>query len=198
MPDEQVHELGREGVGQVKAWLEATTWIDLPFNAYEDGARCKVATFSGPKKFDLRGHFRGDKTQRREVTVECKRYSTPGAQQAEFDKFLAIAYSATLKKSRDLQAPWEEDFIWVTFHPFGQRKWISQADHKRFVDVLNKPDMAAYLGGEPIDDDLVRKVADRIWLLVLSEKQLNLALTTDELLKVVRVLNREENELWKR
>lgn len=197
MPDEAVQELGREGVGKVRAWLEATTWFDLPFNAYEDGARCKVATYNGPKKFDLRGHFRGDKQQRRIVTVECKKYATPGGQRAEFDKFLAIAYSATLKTTRELQAPWREDFLWVTFHPFAQGKWPKLAHHSYFLNVLNRPEMAPYLGGEPIDEELAREVAGRIWLLVLNDRQLDLALTSDELLAVLRVLNREVNDLWK-
>lgn len=62
MADEESQELGREGVGMVKAWLESTTWLELPMNAYEDKHRCKVQYAPDKvKKFDLRGNFIGQK-----------------------------------------------------------------------------------------------------------------------------------------
>ena len=50
MPDEEMHERGREGVGMIKAWLEATTWMDFPFNAHEDETRCTALLLEGTKK----------------------------------------------------------------------------------------------------------------------------------------------------
>lgn len=195
MPDEEVQELGREGVGMVRAWLEATTWMTLPFNAYEDGPRCKVPYIGGVKKFDLRGYFLGDKHHRRELTVECKRYTTPGGQSKEFQKFLAIAYSATLKNIRE-RGSWEEDFIWVTSHPFDLGKWPTLASFDEMKSALEDPDNAPLLGGEPIDEELARTVAGRIWLLVLNEKQLEVTLTTQELKQVMVALDREGTALW--
>lgn len=34
------HELGREGVFKVKAWLEATTHLTMPWNVYDHTAVC--------------------------------------------------------------------------------------------------------------------------------------------------------------
>lgn len=195
MPDEEIHELGREGVGQVRAWLEATTWIRLPYNAYEDGPRCKVVHASGAKKFDLRGHFLGDKHTRRELTVESKKYSTVGVQASEFEKFIAIAYGSTKKNILE-RGSWDEDFMWVTFHPFAQNSWSSLTDHASVIQVLQKEEHKPYVGDDEIDLELARQVAARIWVLVINEKQLSVTLTAQELTEVHTVLKREGNPLW--
>lgn len=195
MADEEVHELGREGVGQVKAWLEATTWIRLPYNAYEDGPRCMVVHAGGPKKYDLRGHFLGGKASRRELTVECKRYTTTGAQKKEFESFVAIAYGSTRKNILERGA-WDEDFMWVTSHPFGTSDWTKLGTEKYVLEVLKKPESAAYIGTDPIDEELARQVSQRIWVLVYHQKQMAMVLSPEELNKVHAALNREGNPLW--
>ncbi len=197
MPEEEVQELGREGVGQVKAWLEATTWLNLPFNAYQDGPRCKIVHHAGVKKFDLRGAFLGGKKRRRLATVECKRYTTTGKQASEFQNFLAIAYSSTHKQRLELREDPQEDFLWVTSHPFSQTDWPKLLDHERLAQHLSEPANAAFLGGHSLDEELVRKVVKRIWLLVWSQKQLKITLTSDEVKQVMTVLNRGGESLWR-
>lgn len=65
----------------VKVWLEATTWMEFPYNAYEHKHRCVVPLLNKQKKkFDLKGFHLGDKAQRRDLFVECKRYTSAGAQ----------------------------------------------------------------------------------------------------------------------
>lgn len=195
MADEQTQELGREGVGQVKAWLEATTWIRLPYNAYEDGPRCKVVHAGGAKKYDLRGHFLGDKASRRELTVECKRYSTPGLQAKEFEAFIAIAYGSTRKHIEE-KGEWDEDFMWVTSHPFSSSNWPMLGSEEHVIEVLKKPELAQYIGTDPVDESLARKLSTRIWVLVYHQKQMSIVLKPDELTKVHAALNREGNPLW--
>jgi hypothetical protein len=195
MADEEIQELGREGVGKVKAWLEATTWMRLPYNAYEDGPRCKVVHASGAKKFDLRGHFLGDKASRRELTIECKKYSSAGIQSKEFKRFIAIAYGATKKQIAE-KGEWREDFMWVTFHPFLVTDWSTLTNYANVLEVLRDPDHREFVGEEDIDEEVARSVADSVWLLVLNEKQLEVALTPEELAQVHTVLKREGNPLW--
>jgi hypothetical protein len=111
---------------------------------------------------------------------------------------LAEAYSATLyeKKVRG-DVGWE--FAWVTTHPFDQTKWpevhaypaIEQALRAN-PEVLGDPDDKDFNIEDYLDTDLLRQVADRIWLLVISEKQDTLSLTQDELLDVWKVLNRKK------
>jgi hypothetical protein len=42
----------------MKRWLESTTYLELPFNAYEHTAVCTEVRLDGEKKvFDLSGFF---------------------------------------------------------------------------------------------------------------------------------------------
>ncbi|MFC4783351.1 hypothetical protein ACT8ZV_02675 [Nocardioides sp. MAHUQ-72] len=196
MPDEEVQERGREGVGMVKAWLEATTWMEFPANAYEDGTRCTVPLLSGKKKFDLRGHHLGDKSQRRGLSVECKRYKTKGGQLKEFRRFLAIAYSAHAKQI-ELVGDWNEDFLWVTSNPFATDTWASLRTEDYLLEAVHDPANQDVLGeGHDVDEKLARRVASGIWLLVFDEKQMDVTLTAQELRQVMTVLNRQGPGLW--
>lgn len=197
MADEEIQELGREGVGQIREWLEATTWFYLPYNAYQDGIRCKLSHHSGRKKFDLVGHHRGDENQRRTVYVECKRYTTASGQAKEFKRFLAIAYSSAHKQVQEF-GEWDGLYIWATYHPFSIGQWsqLTTADAVRaaVVDTENSD----ILHSGPLNEDLIRNVADQVWLLVLSDKQLNITLTPEELNAVLGVVDREGTPLWNR
>lgn len=198
MPDEEAQERGREGVGMVKTWLEATTWMEFPMNAYEDGTRCTVPLLAGKKKFDLRGHHLGDKNRRRPLSVECKRYRTRGGQLQEYRKFLAIAYSAHAKQI-ELVGDWTEDFLWVTSNPFETDKWPKLRTEDFMLDVLHDPANEAFLGpSHVVDEKLARRVVDSTWLLVFDEKQMDITLTGQELREVMTVLKREGPGLWQR
>lgn len=73
---EDIQELGREGAAILKRWLEATTYMELPFDAYNHKIDCTVFTLGGMKKqLDLAGYMLVDK--KAPVFVECKRYTTP-------------------------------------------------------------------------------------------------------------------------
>lgn len=200
MPDEEVQERGREGVGMVKTWLEATTWMQFPFNAYEDKERCVALTITGRKKFDLKGWHLGDKNRRRGMQVECKRYSTKGRQLSEFKRFMAIAYSSHVKSRELYGKDWAEDFLWVTSNPFETDKWSALCTEKHMLDVLTDPAHEDVLGvGHVVDAALAREVVARIWLLVFEEeKQLSVTLTPGELNDVMGVLKREGPGLWQR
>ena len=198
MPDEASQQAGLEGVGMVKAWLESTTWMTLPMNAYEDADRCKVAYYGGSKKFDLSGYLHGPNKSRRNLWVECKRYNSHGGQHGEFMEFLAIAYSYTAKTIKE-KGSCSDEFLWVTSHPFKTGEWPTLVSFAKIDAVMTDPAQSAKLGGDQYDPDLARELAERVWLLVWCEKQVNrLSLTREELGKVMATLKRDGEPLWSR
>lgn len=182
MTAEETQELGRQGVAIIKRWLEATTFIELPFDAYHHKLDCVLPHLDGKKVFDLQGHLlTGSKGP---IVVESKRYTTPGGQYKEFLHFLAIAYSSTVKEIEDLGGARERNFLWVTFHPFNLDNWTALETRDQMVKALETH--PNYLKGRTIDEDLVRDVSSRVMVLVFNPKQENLSLTRQEL-KIVRV-----------
>lgn len=191
MAAEETQEKGRRGVATVKRWLEATTFIELPWNAYERTAMCTVPLLKGKKVFDLAGHFLGN--QSRPVVVENKSYSSDGGQYSQYQEFLATAYSATARSLRDV-GDTEHEFIWVTSHPFKLPKWSVLETPEEVQSALDA--YPACLGeGHAVDPELVRTVASRVWVLVMNSKQESISLTAQELQKVFTVLPRKESTL---
>ncbi|WP_461473269.1 hypothetical protein [Microbacterium sp. HJ5] len=174
---EDVQEIGREGAATLKRWLEATTYIELPFDAYNNKIDCTFFTLGDKKKqFDLVGHMLTGK--KAPVIVECKRYSSPGRQYQEFKKFLAIAYGHTAKEIEDHNSSRESHYFWVTFHPFNLDNWVKLEtyDHMKMA-VDENPE---YRGGQ-FNEALAHEIAGRITVLVFNPKQEALSLTRTEL-----------------
>lgn len=99
MAAEETQELGREGVFLFKRWLESTTYLDLSWNSYGTPAMCEVQHLGGVKTFDLAGILLLKPNV--PVVVECKRYTSPGAQWQEYEELLAIAYGAALHDAKN-------------------------------------------------------------------------------------------------
>lgn len=190
MPAEATQEKGRRGVARTKRWLEATTYVELLFNAYEDEALCEIETLSGSKRFDMFGYLLGK--NRRPVYVENKDYSSESNLYAQFLEFLAVSYSATAKRIQSTTDQ-KAEFMWVTTHPFKPARWTKLATPEEVLIALEKhPEL---LGGAAIDHDLVRTVAARIWVLVLHDRQIEISLTHTEVLKIMPKLKRKEPTL---
>jgi hypothetical protein len=189
---EQVQELGRKGVASVQQWLEATTFIELNWNVYEHTLMCVVNCLDGSrKKFDLVGSFIGDRKD--PVAVECKKYTSPGAQHKYFKEFLAVAYSSTVNEIEQRGGDLKREFLWVTTHPFQLREWTMLATSDKIIEAIGEyPDL---LAGKPIDFEIVHKLSERIWLLVMNAKQEEISLSNDELMLVLATLKRKESTL---
>lgn len=186
MVAEGTQQLGLEGTYDVKTWLESTTFLELPFNVYENQPQCTLLLRDGSvKRYDLHGYFLD---VRRPAVVESKRYTTPGHQATAFTEFLANSYSAA---SQDLATIGDvgREYIWVTTHPFAQTKWRDLTHPDEIRAALKAH--SQLLAGEEIDEDLLRLVAGRLWLLVMHEKQKKLMLTRGELQLVRTVLDRK-------
>lgn len=111
---------GLEGTLAVKRWLESTTHLEFPFNAYEDEAQCTLMRLdSQRKRYDLSGFFLTG--VRRPVVVESKHYSAVGKQPEDYIEYLANAYSTT---AQDLNTVGDRlrHYFWVTTHPFSQNE----------------------------------------------------------------------------
>lgn len=202
-PDaEEVQELGRDGVAMVKRWLEATTFMELNWNVYEDPALCIVSclgekirnTPQGPKsagartkKFDLAGNFIGLK--RSPVVVESKNYTSSSGQHKYFKEFLAIAYSSTVWEIENKHSDVSREFIWVTFHPFILKDWTILDTEGKIEEALGE--FPEYLDGREIDRQILRSVSERIWILVMHKKQEGISLTHEELMDVLSTLKRK-------
>ena len=186
MAAETTQELGREGVFQVKKWLEATTHLTLPWNAYDSGPMCTRKRLDGGKKtYDLAGSFIAE---RRPAVVEAKRYSSPGNQSGEYIEFLANAYSTTAQEI-DTVGDTKTEFIWVTTHPFSQTKWSNLTSRAELAAAVETH--RDWLGEDhEVDQDLLVTVASRLWLLVRHDRQSEISLTRAELFKIYEHIGR--------
>lgn len=188
MGKETSQRLGLEGVHEVKEWLEATTRFAFTYTAYDNDAMCTVKCLNGENKtLDLVGHTTS--TPKRPVSVESKKYTTPGDQGKEFKRFLAIAYSSTAQAIKDLGSDQEREFMWVTSHPFSQKNWPQLLTLTYLKKCLEEN--ADLLGGEAVDEELLIKVASRTWVMVVQQKQVDIRLTKDELSVVSMALTKE-------
>lgn len=184
---EAAHEQGRTGVFAAKTWLESTTYLSLGLDAYRFAPGCTVTCLDDSKQtFDLRGQIY---ERHHELFVEVKTYTVVGGQKKAYDDFLAIAYSATAKQMEDVGDP-KAEFMWVTTYPFDQGKWLSLTSRERIKKALER-DQSGILGGRALDEELLTTMSDRIWLLVLNERQHELTLTPSELSSVESVLQRK-------
>lgn len=174
---EEVQEIGRQGAATIKRWLEATTFIELPFDAYHNKIDCMVETYDGRKQFDLRGHMLVE--EKTPVIVEAKKYASAGAQYDEFLKFLAIAYASTAKEVEEYKTNRKSSFLWVTYHPFNLKNWsdFETFEHMRLA-IEKHPN---YMDGREVDDNLLADVSSRIMVLVFNPKQEKFSLTRQEL-----------------
>jgi hypothetical protein len=178
---------GLEGALAVKRWLESTTHLELPFNAYEDEAQCTLMRLDGDRKcYDLSGFFLTG--ARRPVVVESKNYSGVGNQSGDYIEYLANAYSTAVCDLKSI-GDTRRQYFWVTTHPFSQTKWPQLTSHHELRQALLAH--PSVLNGESIDEELLRMVASRLWLFVMPERYDALSLTRDELQLVFTVLRRK-------
>lgn len=72
-----------------------------------------------------------------------------------------------------------EEFMWVTYHPFSQKKWsdlLSVSFMKQCVE-----EHKTHLDGETTYDDLLARVAARTWVMVVEQRQVGIRPSKDEL-----------------
>jgi hypothetical protein len=182
----ETHQLkGAVGARRAKRWLEATTRVKQAWTI-EDEIHINRLQFSWPFggysfSFDLGGVLTGEEFEGHFFLAESKNY-TAGAmdQGTHYDDWVAKCY-VTLGQNPALA----DQFIWITWHPFRVTDWkklctppvvkkglLVERNRLRVFDTDDE-DKAESL----IDDGLVDSVAERLWVVVLSEKQERLVIT---------------------
>lgn len=178
---------GLVGVKNAQQYLESTTFITLPWNVYEDMNQTTfIRLDKKPKRYDLAGHFLG--ARRRPLAVENKAYTTVGSQPEDYTEYLANAYSITARECED-GVDTEREFMWLTTHPFSQSKWPHLRTPGEIAAALQKHPEA--LAGREPDNELLSKVASRLWLIPVHDRHRELVLERRELFKIHEVLERK-------
>jgi hypothetical protein len=116
--------------------------------------------------------MRGEPYQHDTFCAEVKNYAKPGDQGAHFDEFLAKCYVAA-----QIGHHLSDHFMWITWSPFRANSWSTlnspeqvQAAVLQHSDrVLGTSDQEEAQG--LLDSNLAKSVAERLWLIVLSDKQ---------------------------
>ncbi|WP_339155827.1 hypothetical protein [Actinomadura luteofluorescens] len=135
-----------------------------------------------PFSFDVGGILSGGEFEGQFFVAECKHYSGDSDQGYHFDDFVAKCYLTRRDHHR-----LADHFMWITWHPFRVKTWKElcssnavfngltlDRNRLRALGVEDKDEAAAL-----IDDRLAKEVADRMWVLVLSEKQEKLVITPE-------------------
>ncbi len=168
---------GFSGARRAKQWLEGTMRI---FGAYANtdsescGRRLTLPWPYGGRtfSFDLGGSMRGEPYQHDTFCAEVKNYTQPSDQGTHFDEFLAKCYVAVAANHHH-----SDHFMWITWSPFRATTWSTLSTPDQVTKsvlahsdrVLGTADEAK--ARELLNEETVNAVAQRLWLLVLSDKQ---------------------------
>lgn len=183
------HYTGADGAARAKRWLERTTRAHAPWVNPEKYAQ-HILSFPWHDRyrrfsFDLAGYLVGGELDNQWFFAESKKYKAAADQGQEYRHFLAKCYVALREREEFCH-----NFMWITWAPFLSTRW-DQLTTTYFVkeSVLMHPQDVFGLGdgSAALDVDMCKQVAERTWIIVLSEKQESLTIT-DEHFKIVRGL----------
>jgi hypothetical protein len=186
MIGEALHEKGKDGARRAKLWLEATTrvshsWLNTDAGI---GERCQFKWPFGGRSFsfDIGGLLRGPDFDGHSFLAECKKYSTVGNQPVEYSEYLAKCYVAYQDHPK-----WADHFMWITWHPFNINRWANLCSEETIEKgVIDQRQRVFGTDDESqakacIHGDVVKSVADRLWVVVLSDKQEKLVIPREHL-----------------
>jgi hypothetical protein len=180
---EAIHAAGADGAQRAKRWLEGTTRVLHVWMNPEDAPKLtfKWAT-KGTFSFDLGGSLQGGEFHNKNFYAEVKKYASAGDQGTEYKKYLGKCYLALQQ-----QPAMCDHFMWITWAPFSITKWprLRTAD---YVSECVSAHAARVLGDKNAKPDQAacEAVADRLWLIVLSDRQEELRLTEEERGRVIQ------------
>lgn len=195
MPGEDLHEIGRQGVRRAKKWLDATTRVTSSWTVYDKVpvSRLEFDWPNGGRQFsyDLGGLLHGGTYDNQMFLAECKKY-TSKSQGSHFDKFLAQSY-AVLGAAPQVA----DHFMWITWHPFRIDSWNELGSPAAIRAAIERPDNRTRVLGpandeEPIDQTRVEALSEKLWIIVLSDRQETLVISKDD--RALVVANRIKTE----
>jgi hypothetical protein len=178
---EAQHIGGQGGVERARIWLEKTGRVSVQYTVYEVGL-VPFLSFpdadGGEFSFDMGGILHLD-AGKAPFLGEIKKYDVVGDQPAMYKEYLAKCYRTCVATGNPYH------FVWITWHPFSQTNWtnLCTADEVRSAIHAHKK---TYCGEHvDVDDAVCAELAERLWLIVLSDRQERLSMT-DEQLGVLR------------
>lgn len=194
MAGEDSQLTGQLGLHNAKRWLDKSTRVAKAWS-HEDLGLKELLEFTWPHdnafSFDLGGQFRGEKLEGQYFLAEIKNYKNESDLPEHYRSFLAKCYVAFTKKPQLC-----DHFLWISWSPFQARKWDHHTtaamvkdsvlrEKRRIFDTEDEGQALSLL-----DVAAVSAVADRVWLITLCDKQLQLVLSPEhhgEVMKLMKV-----------
>lgn len=173
------------GARRAKLWLEATARVNVYYVTPEPIAVKKLSypwADGGTFSYDLGGVLLGDEFHGHEFVAESKFYKSHHNQGTLYVEYLAKCYRAL-----SLQPDRIDHFMWITWAPFSVTRWedLMTAQEVRAAVEAHAPRVFGRKSSEldtgDISDDLCKSVAERLWIIVLSEKQEKLVISRENL-----------------
>lgn len=173
---EEVHKIGEQGAKRIRTWLDATYRFKVQQSIYDldpNGMpypKMRVPQLSRDgafERFDLWGQVLDENGRPgNTLYVECKQYSEAGNQGVLYDEYLAVCYSAFVKQSSLLGAPWDVEFMWATTHPFAVTNYSHLTTARQIETACERH--AERLGDHDFDAATAAQLAPRLWLAIVN------------------------------
>lgn len=184
MAGEELHLRGADGARRAKLWLEATTRANVYYVTPEPVAVAKLSYQWADGRgfsYDLGGVLLGGEFQGHEFVAESKFYNGHHDQGTLYVEFLAKCYRAL-----SLQPARIDHFMWITWAPFLVTRWpdlcspnevrsAALTHHRRVFGCPRDHE------GSLVSDEICESVAERLWIIVLSERQEKLVISAENL-----------------
>ena len=179
-----MHQKGADGARRAKAWLDATTRTRSSWTN-EDPVPASRLTFNWPHNgnefsFDVGGILYGQPFDNHLFVAEVKNYSNDNLGK-DFDDFLAKCYHV-LKEHPKVA----NQFMFLTWHPFRVKTWTKLTDRDSVLKACTENRIRLFNEADPtaaallMDQDVIDELCDNLWLVVLSEKQEELLISTED------------------
>ncbi|MEV8066182.1 hypothetical protein AB0P32_08570 [Streptomyces sp. NPDC085995] len=177
MVGEDAHLKGISGAKRAKLYLEGTMRICGAFANTDSDAWARKLTLAWPEggqtfSFDLGGSMRGAPYHGDQFCAEVKHYQGPADQGTHFVEFLAKCYVADQEKYL-----FGDHYMWITWAPFNVNSWSQLHEPQRIESAVVQHrqrifgDVSEDEARKRIDANAVQSVSERVWRIVLSEKQ---------------------------
>lgn len=206
MPGEAMHLKGADGARRAKRWLDATTRTKASWTN-EDAVAAARMEFSWPSggghpfSFDVGGILAGEPFENHAFLAEVKNY-TGDDLGPDYDDFVAKAY--LVRRDHERVA---DQFMFLSWHPFRVGTWMKHTsvpaiihglakNHHRafpaddaaqacFPERLKLSDLDNLLPCRHMDQLVLSDLAERMWNIVLTEKQEQLVISQEDLKMVI-------------
>lgn len=168
---ESLHVIGQDGANRAKVWLEKTGRVDVHFSRYEVG-EVPFLTFGKPSgtsfSFDIGGVLRLE-SGNVSFFGEVKKVTSEAGQGPQYREYLAKCYRASVIQGHP------HHFLWITWHPFSVTSWSHLCDASSVKAAIeeHKDEFC----DDTVDETLCEELAERLWLIVLSDRQETLAMS---------------------